>query len=102
MDRTASGCQPDQQDSPQVPAAELDQTLMLEFDSVLEEAGLASPDSAAADSADRSADQDPSSDEYSELTQDLTLQLDDSGTTMEIASCYGSSGAYDLAIALVS
>ena len=41
MDRTAFGCQPDQQGSPQVPAAELDQSLMSEFDSVLDEAGLA-------------------------------------------------------------
>ena len=74
MDRTAHGCQPDQQGGLQVPAAEPDQSLMSEFDSVLEEAGRASPNSAAADSADRSADQDLSSDEYSELTQDLTLQ----------------------------
>ena len=81
MDRTASGCQPDQQGSPQVPAAELDQTLMLEFDSVLDEAGLASPNSAAADSADRSADQDPSSDEYSELIEDSSPQPRDPGTS---------------------
>ena len=51
--------------------------MLSEFGSVLAEGALASPNSAAADSADRSADQDPSSDEYSELTQDLTLQLDE-------------------------
>ena len=81
MDRTASGCQPDQQGSSQVPAAELDQSLMAEFNSVLDEAGLASPNSAAADSADRSADQDLSSDEYSELIQDPSPQPGDSGTS---------------------
>ena len=70
MDRTAFGCQPDQQGSLQVPAAEPDQSLMSEFDSVLDEAGLASPNSAAADSADRSADQETSSDEYTELIED--------------------------------
>ena len=55
--------------------------MLSEFGSVLAEGALASPNSAAVDSADRSADQDLSSDEYSELTQDLTLQLDDSGTS---------------------
>ena len=66
MDRAASDCRPDQQGSPKVPAAELDRSIQ-EFKSVLEDAGLACPNSAAVDSADRSADQDSCSDEYSEL-----------------------------------
>ena len=84
MDRTAFCCQPDQQGSLQVPAAELDQSLMSEFYSsysVLDEAGLASPNSAAADSADRSADQETSSDEYTELIEDPSPQPRDPGTS---------------------
>ena len=74
MDRTAPGCQPDQQGSPQVQAMVREDSMLSEFGSVLAEGALASPNSAAVDSADRSADQDHSSDEYSELTQDLTLR----------------------------
>ena len=81
MDKTAFGCQPDQQGGLQVPAAEPDQSLMSEFDSVLDEAGRASPNSAAADSADRSADQESCSDEYSEPIQDPSPQLGDCGTS---------------------
>ena len=80
MHRTAFGCQPDQQGSLQVPAAELDQS-MSEFDSVLDDAGLASPNSAAVDSADRSADHETSSDEYTELIEDPSPQPRDPGTS---------------------
>ena len=75
MDRAASGGQPDQQGRPQDQAAALDRSTLEEFDSVLDEAALASPNSPAGDSAERSADQEPSSDEYSELTEDSALQL---------------------------
>lgn len=75
MDRTALGGQPDQQGRLQDQAAELDQSTLEEFDSVLDEAALASPNSPAGDSAVRSADQDPSSDEYSELLEDSVSQL---------------------------
>ena len=75
MDRAASGGQPDQQGRPQDQAAALDRSTFDEFDSVLDEAALASPNSPAGDSAERSADQEPSSDEYSELIEDSALQL---------------------------
>ena len=75
MDRAAFGGQPDQQGRLQDQAAALDQSTLEEFDSVLDEAALASPNSPAGDSAERSADQEPSSDEYSELTEDSALQL---------------------------
>ena len=88
MKRAAPDCRPDQQGSPKVLAAELDRSIQ-EFKSVLEDAGLASPDSAAVDSADRSADQDSCSDEYSELIQDPTPQLGDSGTSP--GACAGAA-----------
>ena len=75
MDRAAFGGQPDQQGRLQDQAAALDQSTLDEFDSVLDAAALASQDSSAGDSAVRSADQDLSSDEYSELIEDSALQL---------------------------
>ena len=75
MDRAAFGGQPDQQGRLQDQAAALDQSMLDEFDSVLDEAALASPNSPAGDSAARSADQDLSSDEYSELIEDPSSQL---------------------------
>ena len=93
MDRTAFGCQPDQQGGLQVPAAEPDQSLMSEFDSVLDEAGRASPNSAAADSADRSADQETSSDEYTELIEDPSPQPRDPGTSPGAGAGAAADGA---------
>ena len=83
MDRTASGGQPDQQGRLQDQAAALDQSTLEEFDSVLEEAALASPNSPAGDSAARSADQDLSSDEYSELIEDPSSPLGALGAAPE-------------------
>ena len=74
MDRAAFGGQPDQQGRLQDQAAALDQSTLDEFDSVLDAAGLASPDSSAGDRADRSADQDQSSEDYSELIEDSASQ----------------------------
>ena len=71
MDRAAFGGQPDQQGRLQDQAAALDQSTVDEFDSVLEAAALASQDSSAGDSAVRSADQDLSSEDYSEPMQVL-------------------------------
>ena len=73
MDRAAFGGQPDQQGRLQDQAAALDQSMLEEFNSVLDAAALASPNSPAGDSAVRSADQDQSSDEYSEQFEDSAL-----------------------------
>ena len=74
MSGTAPGRQPDQQGGLQVPAP--GDISDIEFVSTLDEArSQASEHSAAADSADGSADQDSSADEYSKLNSKIAIQL---------------------------
>eukprot|EP01052_Picozoa_sp_SAG31_P002807 SAG31_NODE_101_length_25195_cov_67.436758_19_plen_273_part_00 len=81
MSGSTHGGQPDQQGRPEVQATPADQSLASEYgwseygSVISDEALLASPDPATVGSADRSADQSGSSDEYIELETTSTSPL---------------------------